>query len=77
MSQMSERTENAPPVWRLEVSERSEPNEANAEANAEVSRSKRQKDVFVSKEMVLKECGLVSKYKSMATGIIPLQKSCN
>lgn len=64
------RTDDNPPVWVLKVeantvSERSEPSEAKQSEPGE--------PIYVSKEMVLKKCGLVSKYKSMATGIIPLE----
>jgi len=71
--QVDERTEDNPPVWVLKLeAKQSEPGEAARKS--EQSDPKRS-PVFVSKEMILEKCGLVSKYKSMATGIIPLQRS--
>jgi hypothetical protein len=66
--QISDRTAESPPVW--ELSERSEPSEATE--HSELNEAT-EKDIYMSKEMVLKKYGLVSKYKSMATGIIPLE----
>lgn len=68
--QISDRTAESPPVW--ELSEHSEPSEAK-QANAVSDRSEPGEPIYISKEMVLEKCGLVSKYKSMATGIIPLE----
>jgi len=67
VSQIKSRTENAPPVWALKVSQ-------HEMTRNKVSQNElKPETLFVSKEMVLKKCGLVSKYKSMATGIIPLE----
>lgn len=55
--QISERTDTNPPVWELEL--RNEVNEVN--------------DEYISKETILERVGVVSKYRNMSTGIIPLE----
>ena len=74
VSEHSEPSERSKPGEASEanaVSEQSEPFEHSEPS--EHSEPGEEEPFYISKEMVLKKCGLVSKYKSMATGIIPLE----
>ena len=70
--QLRMRTDENPPVWELKLEEANKVSQENQTSDPDEANKVSQ--AFVSKEMVLKKFGLVSKYKSMATGIIPLHK---